>query len=100
MVKTDEKAVDLLVGAQMWANYDFEKYWDPNDWSQIQAFFMFRKSVGEETLAAAKTSEGATISFTGFDKNDYVFFFEVLNAENTPTQFAVKVTADMFDNAQ
>lgn len=100
LVKTDNKAVDLLAGAQLWANYDFEKYWDPNDWSQIQAFFMFRKSVGEETLAAAKTSEGATISFTGFDKNDYVFFFEVLNAENTPTQFAVKVTADMFDNAQ
>lgn len=100
LVKTDNKAIDLLAGAQLWANYDFEKYWDPNDWSQIQAFFMFRKSVGEETLAAAKTSEGATISFTGFDKNDYVFFFEVLNAENTPTQYAVKVTADMFDNAQ
>lgn len=100
LVKTDNKAVDMLAGAQLWANYDFEKYWDPNDWSQIQAFFMFRKSVGEETLAAAKTSEGATISFTGFDKNDYVFFFEVLNAENTPTQYAVKVTADMFDNAQ
>ncbi len=100
LVKTDNKAIDMLAGAQLWANYDFEKYWDPNDWSQIQAFFMFRKSVGEETLAAAKTSEGATISFTGFDKNDYVFFFEVLNAENTPTQYAVKVTADMFDNAQ
>ena len=100
LVKTDNKAIDMLAGAQLWANYDFAKYWDPNDWSQIQAFFMFRKSVGEETLAAAKTADGATISFTGFDKNDYVFFFEVLNEENTPTQYAVRVTADMFDNAQ
>ena len=100
LVKTDGYATDLLAGAQLWANYDFAKYWDPNDWSQIQAFFMFRKSVGAETLAAAKTSEGATISFTGFDKNDYVFFFEVLNAENTPTQFAVRVTPEMFDSAE
>ena len=100
VVKTNENAVDLLAGAQLWNNYEFEKYWDPNDWSQIQAFFMFRKPVGEETLAAAKTTEGATISFTGFDKDDYVFFFEVLNEENTATQFAVRVTPDLFDNAQ
>ena len=100
VVKTNEYAVDLLAGAQLWNNYEFEKYWDPNDWSQIQAFFMFRKPVGEETLAAAKTTEGATISFTGFDKEDYVFFFEVLNEENTATQFAVRVTPEMFDNAQ
>ncbi|MBQ8204777.1 MAG: leucine-rich repeat protein [Alistipes sp.] len=94
--KTDANAVDMKVGAQLWNNYEFEKYWDPNDWSQIQAFFMFRKPVGEETLAAAKTAEGATISFTGFDKEDYVFFFEALNEENTATQFAVRVTPDMF----
>ena len=100
VVKTNDYAVDLLAGAQLWNNYEFEKYWDPNDWSQIQAFFMFRKPVGEETLAAAKSAEGATISFTGFDKEDYVFFFEALNAENTATQFAVRVTPDMFDNAQ
>ena len=100
LVKTDDKAIDLLAGAQLWNNYDFARYWDPNDWSQIQAFFMFRKSVGEETLAAAKTSEGATVSFTGVDKDDYVFFFEVLNEENTPTQYAVRVTPEMFDNAQ
>ena len=100
LVKTDNKAIDLLAGAQLWNNYDFAQYWDPSDWSQIQAFFMFRKSVGEETLAAAKTSEGATVSFTGVDKEDYVFFFEVLNAENTPTQYAVRVKPEMFDNAQ
>ena len=100
LVKTDDKAVDLLVGAQLYANYDFAQYWDPNDWSQIQAFFLFRKSVGAETLAAAKTSEGANVAFTGVDKDDYVFFFEVLNAENTATQYAVRVTPSMFDNAQ
>ena len=100
LVKTDDKAVDMLVGAQLWNNYDFAKYWDPNDWSQIQAFFMFRKSVSAETLEAAKTTEGATISFTGFDKDDYVFFFEVLNEENTPTQYAVRVTPEVFDAAQ
>ena len=100
LVKTDEKAVDLLVGAQLYANYDFAQYWDPNDWSQIQAFFLFRKSVGADTLAAAKTAEGANVSFTGVDKDDYVFFFEVLNAENTATQYAVRVTPSMFDNAQ
>ena len=100
LVKTDEKAEDLLVGAQLYANYDFAQYWDPNDWSQIQAFFLFRKSVGADTLAAAKTEAGANVSFTGVDKDDYVFFFEVLNAENTATQYAVRVTPSMFDNAQ
>jgi hypothetical protein len=50
LVKTDENAVDLLVGVQPWASFDFAKYWDPNDWSQIQAFFMFRKSVEAATL--------------------------------------------------
>ena len=100
VVKTNEYATNLLTGAQLWKNYEFEKYWDPNDWSQIQAFFLYRKPVGEETLATAKSAEGATISFTGVDKDDYVFFFEVLNAENTATQFAVRVTPDEFDNAQ
>ncbi|MBQ2036635.1 MAG: hypothetical protein II216_01830, partial [Alistipes sp.] len=88
---------DLLVGAQLWNNYDFAKYWDPNDWSQIQAFFMFRKSVSADTLEIAKSDEGATISFTGFDKDDYVFFFEALNKENTATQFAIRVTPEMFE---
>ena len=100
VVKTNEYATNLLVGAQLWNNYDFEKYWDPNDWSQIQAFFMFRTPVEAETLAAAKSAEGATISFPGVDKEDYVFFFEVINEENTATQFAVRVTPELFDNAQ
>jgi hypothetical protein len=100
LVKTNENAVDLKYGVQLWNNYDFAKYWDPNDWSQIQAFFWFRTSVSAETLAAAKTADGTVISFTGVYKEDYVFFFEVLNEENTPTQYAVRVTADMFDNAQ
>ena len=100
VVKTDEYAADLLVGAQLWSNYDFAKFWDPNDWSQIQAFFMFRKSVEASTLAAAKSAEGATISLAAETKDDYVFFFEVLNIENLPTQYAVRVTKEMFDNAQ
>ena len=100
LVKTNDRAVDLKVGAQLWSYGDLAKYWDPNDWSQIQAFFMFRTSVEPDTLAAAKTTEGATISFPGVTKEDYVFFFEALTVHNTPTQFAVKVTADMFDNAQ
>ena len=96
-IKTDSKATDIKVGAQLWANYDFAQYWDENDWSQIQAFFLFRQSVGAESLAAAKTEEGATISLTGLDKEDYVFFFEVLTASNTPTQYAIRVTPDMFE---
>lgn len=96
LVKTNANAVDIKVGVQLWDNYDFSQYWDPNDWSQIQAFFLFRKSVGADTLAAAKSEEGATISFPGIDKGDYVFFFEALNAENTPTQFAVRVKPEMF----
>ena len=100
LVKTDNNAIDMKVGAQLWNNYDFAKYWDPNDWTQIQAFFMFRTSVEASTLAAAKTAEGATVAFPGVDKEDYVFFFEVINSENTPTQYAVRVTPEMFDNAQ
>ena len=100
LVKTDANAVDMKVGAQLWNNYDFAKYWDPSDWSQIQAFFMFRTSVEPTTLEAAKTADGATVSFPGVDKEDYVFFFEVINEENTATQFAVRVTPDMFDAAQ
>ena len=100
LVKTDDRAVDLKIGAQLWSYGDLAKYWDPNDWSQIQAFFMFRTSVEPTTLEAAKTAEGATVSFPGVDAEDYVFFFEVINEENTATQFAVRVTPDMFANAQ
>lgn len=100
LVKTDDRAVDLKIGAQLWSYGDLAKYWDPSDWSQIQAFFMFRTSVEPTTLEAAKTAEGATVSFPGVDAEDYVFFFEVINEENTATQFAVRVTPDMFENAQ
>ena len=100
LVKTDDLAVDMKIGMDLWSNRDYERYWDPNDWSQIQAFFLFRESVEPATLEAAKSAEGATILFSGADKDTYVFFFEVLNAENIPTQYAVKVTPEMFDNAQ
>ena len=97
VVKTNENAVDLKVNAQLYANYDFAKYWDENDWSQIQAFFLFRTSVSAETLAAAKSAEGATVSFTDFDKDEYAFFFEAISADNTPTQYGVHVTPGMFE---
>ena len=100
VVKTNENATDLKVGAQLWNNFDFAKYWDPNDWSQIQDFFLFRTSVAAETLAAAKTTDGAVVSFPDVDKEDYVFFFEALNDENTPTQFAVRVEPSLFDKAE
>jgi hypothetical protein len=61
---------------------------------------MFRTSVESTTLEAAKSADGATVSFPGVEKDDYVFFFEVLNEENTATQYAVRVTPDMFDAAQ
>ena len=95
-VKTNEYAVDLKVGVQLWDAFPFDQYWDENDWSQIQAFFMFRTSVSADTLAAAKTAEGAVVSFPDVDKDDYVFFFEALNEENTPTQFAVRVMPSQF----
>ena len=100
VVKTNEYAANLLVGAQLWKNYDFAKYWDPNDWSQIQAFFMYRQPVEAATLAAAKTAEGAVVSLVAESKEDYACFFEVLNIENLATQFGVHVTKEMFDDAQ
>ena len=96
IVKTDDKAADIKIGAQMWTGYDFEKYWDPNDWTSIQAFFTYRKSISAESLAAAKTEEGAVISFPGLDAGDYVFFFEALTENNNATQYALRVTPDMF----
>lgn len=98
LIKTGENTTSLLYAPQLWSSQDFEKYWDPSDWSQIRAFFWLNP-VSEDTLTAAKSADGATITFKG-DKDDYVFFFEALNSENTPTQFAVRVTPDMFDNAQ
>lgn len=97
-VKTNENAVDLKYGAQMWSAFDFERYWDPNDWTQVQAFFMFRTSVEKDTLAAAKTPQGADISITGITPDEYAFFFEALNAEGTPTQFGYHLTVDQFPN--
>ena len=100
-VKLSEDAESLRIGTQLWANYDFASYWNPNDWSTIEAFFRYgSQSVSEESLAEAKTADGTTISITGADKGDYVVFFEALNSEYTKTQYAVRVTPDMFANAQ
>lgn len=100
VVKTNEDAMLLKVGAQLFANYDIPTYWDPNDWSKLNTMFKYGTTMSEETLAAAKTEEGVVISLTGYSKEDYAFFFEVQNSEYTPTQFAVRVTPEMFDNAE
>lgn len=100
-VKVGEDAQSLKIGTQLWSSYEFSKYWDPNDWSQIEAFFRISsKYVSDESLAEAKTSEGTTFSITGADKNDYVVFFEACNQEYTKSQFGVRVQPEMFDNAQ
>ena len=100
LVKVDDAATNMKVGAQLWSGYDFDSYWNPNDWSQIEAFFEFGTYVSEDTLAAAKTADGATVAFNDVDKGDYAFFFEVYNEEYTKTQFGVRVTPEMFENAQ
>ena len=100
-VKLSEDAKSLRVGSQLWGNYDFATYWNPNDWTSIEVFFKYSsKAISEDSLAEAKTAEGTTISITGADKNDYVVFFEALNSEDTKTQFGVRITPEMFDNAQ
>jgi hypothetical protein len=100
LVKVDDAAKSMKIGSQLWGSYEFDKYWNPNDWSTIENYFKLGKTVSDETLAAAKSAEGTTVSFPGVDKGDYVFFFEVLNEEYTETQFGIRVTPDMFDNAQ
>ena len=100
-VKLSEDAQSLKIGSQLWANYDFAKYWNPDDWTSIEAFFRYSsKYVSEDSLAEAKSEKGTTISITGVDKGDYVVFFEAENEENTKTQFGVRVTPEMFDQAQ
>ncbi len=100
LVKVDDAAEKMMVGSQLWGSYEFDKYWNPNDWTQIENFFSLGKYVSDETLAAAKSADGATVSFPGVDKGDYVFFFQVYNEEFTKTQFGIRVTPEMFDNAQ
>ncbi|MBP3547403.1 MAG: starch-binding protein [Alistipes sp.] len=94
-IKTDYSAMDLLIGAQLWESFDFEKYWDPNDWSQIEGFF-FRKSIEAYKLAAAKSDEGATISYNNLNRQELVFFFEAKNYDNASTYYAIHITDDMF----
>lgn len=99
-VKLSEDAQSLKIGSQLWTN-DFATYWNPDDWTSIEAFFRYSsKYVSEDSLAEAKSEEGTTISITGFDKGDYVVFFEAENEENTKTQFGVRITTEMFDQAQ
>lgn len=100
-VKVSEDAQSLKIGTQLWKNYDFTTHWDPNDWSQIEAYFRIcSKYISEDSLAEAKTAQGTTFSITGADKEEYAIFFEALNSEYTKSQFGVHVTKEMFDNAQ
>ena len=100
-VKLSEDAKSLKIGSQLWTNYDFATYWNPDDWTSIEAFFRYSsKYISEDSLAEAKSEKGTTISITGVDKGDYVVFFEAENEENTKTQFGVRVTPEMFDQAQ
>ena len=97
-IKVDSSAVMLSKGANLW-NENIESYWDPSDWNSIRAFFWLYP-VDAETLTQAKTSTGCVIAFTSEGADDYVFFFEAENAEGTRSQVVVRVTPDMFDNAQ
>ena len=98
-IKVDESTVLLSKGANLWNDEQFGKYWDPSDWNTIRAF-CWLYPVNDETLAQAKTDTGCVISFTSEGVADYVFFFEAENAEGTRTQHVVRVTPDMFENAQ
>lgn len=98
-ILVDDSAVSLSKGANLWSDNTIGKYWDPSDWNLIRAFFWLYP-VDEETLTQAKSSTGCVISFTSEGAQDYVFFFEAVNAENTPTQHVVRVTPDIFDNVE
>ena len=95
-IKTDYSAMDLLIGVQLWESFDFEKYWDPNDWSQIKGFFIIRESIEAYKLAAAKSDEGAIISYNNLNRQELVFFFEAKNYDNASTYYAIHITDDMF----
>ena len=98
-IKVDENAVSLYKGASPMTD-NIAQYWDETDWNEIRAFF-FLYPVNEETFAQAQTEVGCVISYTGIEAADeYVFFFEALTEENTRTQHVVKVTTEMFANAQ
>ena len=97
-IKVDSSAVMLSKGANLW-NENIESYWDPSDWNSIRAFFWLYP-VDAETLTQAKTSTGCVIAFTSEGADDYVFFFEAENAEGTRSQVVVRVTPEMFTNAQ
>ena len=98
-IKVDASTVILSKGANIWSDSTFGKYWDPSDWNSIRAF-CWLYPVNDETLAQAKTDAGCVISFSSEGADDYVFFFEAENAEGTRTQHVVRVTPDMYTNAQ
>lgn len=93
-VKTDDKATVLRYGARDWETC--EPYYDPEDPTQIRAFFDLRAATDEQ-FADAKSEAGVTFSFTGATAtSNTVFFFEAENSEGARTQHTVRVTPDMF----
>ena len=96
-IKVDESVFMLSNGATTWDKC--EPYWNPSNWNTIRAFFWLYP-VGDDTLAQAMSDVGCVISVTVETTADYVFFFEAENAEGTRTQHAVRVTPEMFSNAQ
>lgn len=96
-IKVDESAVTLSKGSQLWDKC--EPYWNPNNWNTIRDL-IWLYPVNKDTLAQAKSDVGCVISFTAETVADYVFFFEAENEEGTRTQHVVRVTPDMFNDAQ
>lgn len=94
-IKTDDNAAILRYGADQWDELT-EQYYDPDDCGSIRAFVQFR-TASDEILAKAKTSEGATISFSQTEPFDGIFLFEAENVQGALTQYMVRVTPDMFE---
>lgn len=94
-IKTDDNAAILRYGADQWDELT-EQYYDPDDCGSIRAFVQFR-TASDEILAQAKTSEGATISFSQTEPFDGIFLFEAENVQGALTQYMVRVTPDMFE---
>lgn len=85
---------------QFWKQYDFEKYWDPQDWTSVQDFFKVSKQLLEgETLTQAMSAEGAVVTIPEVSKEEAAFFFEARTEENAPTQHGYHLTLEDFENA-
>lgn len=91
----DSNAVSLKYGATQWSDL-VATYYDPEDCNSIRAFINFT-TANDEVLAAAKTSEGATVEYDIDRAFDGVFMFEAANSQGAVTQYMVRVTPDQFE---